>query len=312
MHEIGFLRHAAESEFIYGECECAFLEDAKVNCVTNDREKLVANDLTQTILGWIKEQVDQLAGEIADKRRDEKKNRDLAQSSLFNQMLDKWKNRFMARLTTELFGGSKIGDMFGGGGGGGSGGGGNGDANNGSSNSTGGAGDGGDSKNGDDSGDGKGSKGGSGDEPRKSSKFPTVLLSGIDRDPFDPDATESFECDDRHPPVYQRPIDIDRGVYWINTSRPLARKVLERYNAHHPRWREYLFQRYVEIILKQQVYSLQRHEAEFSADAVDNLIDTVTSRVHDAAADDLERFLFDESLTGAAATPAAEDDANDE
>ena len=37
-----------------------------------------------------------------------------AHSALFNQLLDKWKNKFMMRLATELFGGTGIGDRFGG------------------------------------------------------------------------------------------------------------------------------------------------------------------------------------------------------
>jgi hypothetical protein len=40
-----------------------------------------------------------------------------------------------------------------------------------------------------------------------------------------------------------------------------------------------------------------------TADNIDSLIDEVTSRVHDAAAADLEEFLFDETLRGSA--PAA-------
>ena len=44
MTELGI--HAAESEFIYGECHCPLLEDEDFGSVTNDREKLVENDLT--------------------------------------------------------------------------------------------------------------------------------------------------------------------------------------------------------------------------------------------------------------------------
>jgi hypothetical protein len=64
-----------------------------------------------------------------------------------------------------------------------------------------------------------------------------------------------------------------------------------------------LFQRYVDIILKQSIHELQKRDPEFSADKVDSLIDDVTARVHDAAAEDLEQFLFEESLTGSAAQP---------
>lgn len=309
MNELGFMSHASESEFVYGECECSFLEHEGMNCVTNDREKLVQNGLTSSILTWICDRVDELASEIGEKRKTEKKSRDLAQSSLFNQMLDKWKNRFMSRLSLELFGGNTAGDAFGGAGGGSSGGGaegGNGDGGGGSAA-------GGENPSnkgaGDHAGDGLGVLGGGGDKKKPNSKFPKVLLSGQDVDPLNPESTSPFECDPRHPPVYQRSADIQHGIYWINTARPLANKILDYYGANHPRWREYLFQRYVEIIVKQQVYSLAKHDHEFSAEKVDGLIDNVTAMVHDAAAEDLEQFLFDDKLTGGA--PAAHDQADE-
>jgi hypothetical protein len=297
MNELGFLRYAPEAEFIYGECECPLLEDPEHDSVRNDRERLVENELTRALIEWVRRQVDDLAEELAEKRRSEKKSRDLRQSSLFNQLLDKWKNRFMVKLTAELFGGSAIGDSFGGIGGGG------------------------EKKAGDEQGgttsrsDGKNmgeadGGGGSGDEKRRGPRFPRVLLSGHDRDPLDEGANQAFECDPRHPPVYQRDVDIANGIYWINTSRPLASKLMDHYGASHPRWREYLFQRYVDIILKQTVHELGKRDPEFTPDKVDGLIDDVTSRVHDAAADDLEQFLFEESLTGAAAIGAPEPDAD--
>ncbi|HEX8524202.1 MAG TPA: hypothetical protein VF669_18250 [Tepidisphaeraceae bacterium] len=307
MNELGFLTNSAESEFIYGECECAFLENKGLDCVTNDREKLVANGLTNALLAWVRDQVDDLAAEISERRKSEKKTRDLAQSSLFNQMLDKWKNRFMARLSLELFGGSNIGDTFGGSGGGGSGGG------SGTNNGENGAGGGGGANegttgNGEHPGTGTGTQGGTGEQKKSGSKFPKVLLSSQDIDPLNPDSSSPFECDPRHPPVYQRAIDIEHGIYWINTSRPLANKILDFYGSDHPRWREYLFQRYVEIIIKQQVYSLAKHDPDFTPEKVDGLIDTVTAMVHDAAAEDLEQFLFDDRLTGGAAASSEHDD----
>lgn len=294
MNELGFLRYAPEAEFIYGECQCPLLENPAHDSVKNDREKLVPNDLTNALIEWIRQQVDGLAEQLADKRRAEKKSRDLRQSSLFNQLLDKWKNRFMVKLTAELFGGSGIGDSFGGLGGGGEKKAGTGRP----------AGSGGDGKN---VGANEGG-GGSGDEKRRGPRFPRVLLSGHDSDPLDEGATHPFECDPRHPPIYQRDVDIANGIYWINTSRPLASKLMDRYGAAHPRWREYLFQRYVDIILKQTIHELGKRDPDFTPDKVDGLIDDVTSRVHDAAADDLERFLFEESLTGAPASAEPEAD----
>jgi hypothetical protein len=285
MHELGFMHNAPESEFIYGECECPFLEDEAVECVRNDREKLAENDLTRALLEWIRQQVDALASEMSEKRRAEKKSRDLRQSSLFNQLLDRWKNRFMAKLTAELFGGSGIGGTFGGIGGGGD-----------EKVSRGEEAKGKGRKNTGDDGDG----GGGGEEKRDGKRFPTVLLSGYDRDPLDATATNPFEVDERQPPLYQRDVDIRAGIYWINTARPLANKIMDQYGANSARWREYLFQRYIDIILKQAIYELSKRDPEFAPYKVDGLIDDVTSRVHDAAAADLEQFLFDEDLRGAA------------
>lgn len=73
---------------------------------------------------------------------------------------------------------------------------------------------------------------------------------------------------------------------------------MDEFGSDSNRWREYLFQRYVEIILKQSIWELSRRDPEFTADKIDGLIDDVTSRVHDAAAEDLEDFLFAEHLTG--------------
>ena len=96
--------------------------------------------------------------------------------------------------------------------------------------------------------------------------------------------------------VYQRTKDVPVGIYWINTSRPLAEKVISEYNADSPRWREYLFQRYVEIISKEAVYELGKTSTTLTADDVIRQLDDVTTRVHDQAAKDLNSFLFQETL----------------
>lgn len=197
----------------------------------------------------------------------------------------------MAKLSGELFGGIGLGDSIGG------------------------TGTGGTEKvhtdTGKDTGDGKkntgetnGTGGGSGDQKKQGPRFPQVLLSSFNLDPLDPTATMPFDCDPRHPPVYQRDIDAKAGLYWINTSRPLADKLREKEGANSARWREYLFQRYVDIILKQSIYQLAKNEPEMTPERIDQLIDDVTSRVHDAAAEDLESFLFEDKITGIAAAPA--------
>jgi len=96
--------------------------------------------------------------------------------------------------------------------------------------------------------------------------------------------------------VYQRTKDVAAGIYWINTSRPLAEKVIAEYTADSPRWREYLFQRYVEIISKEAIYHLGKTNTTLSPDDVIRQLDDVTTRVHDQAAKDLTSFLFQETL----------------
>lgn len=294
MNELGVMRYAQEADFIYGECECPLLEDPEHDSVTNDREKLADNELTRALLAWVAQQVEGLAERMSSKRRTEQEQRDLEKSSLFIAMLDKWKNRFMVKLSGMLFGGKSNGDTFGGIGSGSGGGGGG-------SGAGAGSGGGGGDEGGNKGGDGAGSGGGSGTEPRKGPRMPRVLLSGRDLDPLDPNATQPYICSDRHPPVHQRDVDISEGIFWINTAKPLAQKILKNEGAESVRWREYLFQRFVDIIVKQQIHQLGKNDPQLTADKIDNLMDKVTSSVHDQAALELESFLFDTTLKGAAA-----------
>jgi hypothetical protein len=120
-------------------------------------------------------------------------------------------------------------------------------------------------------------------------------LSGYDPDPLDLMAPP-LELSPRQPGVYQRPRDVDEGVYWINTSRPLAQRILDDLGAESTRWRDYMFQRYVEIILKESIHQLEGTEGDLSADRLQGHIDSLYTTVYDQAYDDLESFLFDENL----------------
>src|SRR5206468_13062015 len=119
-----------------------------------------------------------------------------------------------------------------------------------------------------------------GSEKIRKPRFPQVLVSGQDHDPLDPLATVPFMCDPRHPAVYQRTKDVPAGIYWVNTSRSLAEKVINEYTADSPRWREYLFQRYVEIISKEAIYQLGKMSATLSADDVIRQLDEVPTGIH--------------------------------
>jgi hypothetical protein len=109
-------------------------------------------------------------------------------------------------------------------------------------------------------------------------------------------ATEPFQCDPRQHAIYQRTKDVEAGIYWINTSRRLAEKILNEYGADATRWREYMFQRYIDIVVREGIFELEKRETSSSADDVSRKIDDLTNRIHDQAAADLNDFLFEEQF----------------
>jgi len=164
IHELGPMRFSGQAEFIYGECECPILEDPDYDSVRNDRLRLLENDRTVSLLDWVREQVESLAEKMETKNTQEKKKQDLKNTSQLNEILNKWKNRFMTQVWAELFAGKGPAGITGvDAGGGGRGGGGNGSGGDGSG------------------GTGGGQEGGS--ETKRKPRFPQVLVSGQDHDP---------------------------------------------------------------------------------------------------------------------------------
>ncbi len=134
-------------------------------------------------------------------------------------------------------------------------------------------------------------------EKDKKPKTPQVLLSGTDPDPLNIAPGGQLTLTERDPLVYQRPQDAQEGIYWINTQGPLAKGILERNSDHSMRWRDYLFQRYVDIFSKQMLHELQRKDPEgFRVDRVDNEMDELARKVHSAAVNDLSKFFFEEEF----------------
>lgn len=282
INELGYLKHAAHAEFLYGECFCPILEDEEDDCVRNDREKLVDTEKTQALLAWIRTKVDEICGQIAEQEQKEKRRVELNESSALNDLLNKWKNRFMTRIFAEVLAGidgdggvgpggqSGVDPWFGDGKGSG----------------------GGRREGGDGTG---GSGGGQGGSQKRAPRFPRVLLSSHDPDPLDP-SHAPVELDARHPAVYQRTEDVPEAIYWINCSRPLAQRIIQQYGVKGTRWREYLFQRHIDIILKEALYQTAKRDPELTAEKIDDLWNKVQLSAHDAAAQDLEAFLFEEAF----------------
>lgn len=279
IQELGYVNRLSQAEFIYGECYCEILEDPNDDCVANDRSKLVENTKTKALRKWIGEQIDKLAEKIEEKEKKEIRAKNIETLSDINKVLNDWKNKFMAKVMREILGGSGEGSGAGYGTGGSSGGAG-------SEKGKGKEGDGG-------SGEG-GKKGGGGTEPKPKQSFPKVLLSSIDKDPFNSEV--SLNLSDRQPPVYQRPQDVPAGIYWINTSRKLAQDIIDKYSVKHMKWRDYHFQRMIDVICKEAIHKLEKQDPEnFNADRVDaEIIDKLVSMAHDSAIESLGSYLFEE------------------
>jgi hypothetical protein len=261
-------QHYLNSEWIYGECECSILEDQNNCAVTNDREKLNNTDTARALTKWIAEQIDDLALKIQEQQKQEQQEVTAKLSSKYNDFLNQWKNKFLNKLMTKVAVGR--------------------------SNSSGGLNE-TDSKGGGKSGDGGGDEKNSKEEKsKKGSKFPEVKLSSYDEDPLNPG--NAFHADPRHPIIYQRPQDVSIGIYWINTSSPLAKKIIDKYGPESLRWRDFLFQRYVDIFVRESLDLAQKKDPDslLLADGINRKIDEIVTEIHAAAAKDLTDFLFND------------------
>jgi len=274
LRELGL--YYPQTDFIYGECECPILEDSDNDYVKNDRSKLSEGEKSSALLNWIKQQVKELCEKISEKEEKERENLSQKISSDFNNFLDQWKNKFMSKVFSEIF----VGPGEGPGGGSGSEGSlgqyGSGKGNKGKS------------------GGGQGEEDGGGNKSKKGPRFPKVLLSGWDDDPLN--IGNKLFLQPEQGLVYQRVQDVKEGIYWINTASPLANAIIDKYGANSVRWRDYLFQRYVDIFIKESLIKLEKREPErFNAATIDGeILGKVVTTIHNAAAKDLESFLFEE------------------
>lgn len=273
IHELGnYFKAFIYSEFVHGECFCPSMQDAEndQDYVKNDRSKFSDGPKRDALLIWVRKCVEEVCNKMDEQTKKEKQHHNLTQASELNKLLNKWKNRFLEKLLKDRLGG--IGDL----------------------------GIDGAEEPGLNLGKKKasnykherkrGDQGGS--EKKRGSTFPLVLISSIDKDP---DTGELVECDPRHTAVYQRPQDLKRAIYWINTSKKYPQHIMEKYGGSDSvRFREYLFQRYVDIIIKEYLIALGKLEVNLTSDLVTNEIDKKISDILDGAVEDLERFLFED------------------
>ena len=91
--------------------------------------------------------------------------------------------------------------------------------------------------------------GGNGD--KKGKGFPVIRVSGdIDKDP---DTNDYVYLSKDYPPIYQRVEDVERNIWWINSSSPLARLYLnleKGYGYQSREWRMYHLERLIDVIVQ--------------------------------------------------------------
>jgi hypothetical protein len=242
--------------------------------VKNDRSEFVKGEKSEALLKWIQESVNTLSKKMEEKQRKERRAKDLDTTSNFNQILSTWNHQFLRTMLKEQPFGEENEPGVGGPG----------------SNAP---------VIGSNEGKRPGQKGSKtigskgGKESRKAPKHSTILISSQDPDPLS-GTGETYDCDPRQPTIHQRPMDVQHGIYWINTSKPLADLILKRNGSDSPHWRYYLFQRHVDVIIKESIYQLGKKEVSISADDVSQKIDEMISRSNDKASEDLIDFLFKE------------------
>lgn len=278
IQEIPTVGYLPQSVFIYGECQCPILEDIDSPSVQNDRVKLVENDRSRALLTWIGGEVKALAEKMQEKEKKENHDAEKDLSNFYNDFLNNWKNRFMSRVFSKIL----VGPGQGPGGGRGEGGSlgeiGSGKGNHGRS------------------GGGEGEEDGGGDREKKGTKYPRVLISEVDPDPLS-ESGEPLILDPRHGVVYQRIQDVQEGIYWINYSAPLARSIREKYGTKSFRWRDYMLQRYIDILIKNALAKLEKQDpGMFTLNAVENTISRIATEAQEAALKDLGSFLFEEQF----------------
>src|SRR6266851_2042899 len=121
--------------------------------------------------------------------------------------------------------------------------------------------------------------------------YPLVLVSGINRDP---ETNEERVFSKDEPPVAQRPQDVDRNIWWINSSAPLAKLYLDTnrgYGYQSMAWRMYHVERLIDVIV--QIALTHGPDDKESLSASDWIVKWGyrVAEIQTAAAADLREFI---------------------
>jgi hypothetical protein len=133
---------------------------------------------------------------------------------------------------------------------------------------------------------------GSGKGDKRGKGLPVILVSGeIDKDP-DTKEYVYFSKDD--PPIFQRVQDVDRNIWWINSSSPFAQLYLDQskgYGHTSREWRMYHLERLIEVIIQITITHDKTDAETLSVNEWIMKWGERVSEIQEAAVSDLSAFI---------------------
>ncbi len=132
---------------------------------------------------------------------------------------------------------------------------------------------------------------GAGDDLRPGKGSALIRLSEIQSDPLNIEDPVQFSKDD--PPVMQRIHDVEYNIFWINTAVPLARELLKK-GEESLQWRNYHFQRVIDVVTKIELARLFEEDKELSYAKLERKMDEIATDIYKNAYADLAEFLTNE------------------
>ena len=104
---------------------------------------------------------------------------------------------------------------------------------------------------------------------RGGKNFPKILLSELDPDPLNPDG-EPCHLSPEDGPVHQpTPQHVQKNIWWINMTCPLAKHYFEKYGTDSREWRAYHLERFVEALVKIKLNHLYQENEGISFDEME-------------------------------------------
>jgi hypothetical protein len=110
----------------------------------------------------------------------------------------------------------------------------------------------------------------------------------------DPETQEYVNFSREDPPVWQRPQDVDRNIWWINSAAPLATMYLDAsrdYGSQSREWRMYHLERYIDVIVQIALTNAPTERESLSVNEWIMRWGSQVVEIQAAAVSDLSQFI---------------------